>query len=103
MENREVARILRETAQLLEIDGAITGRYRSYEKAADLIASLAESIEDLARDPKKLMALPGIGDRMAEHIEESVRKEGRYKGREERVAWATVHKEMTRNQAHKKS
>ena len=32
MENREVARILRETAQLLEIDGAMIGRYRSYER-----------------------------------------------------------------------
>ena len=34
MENRDIARILRETAQLLEIDGAIIGRYRSYERAA---------------------------------------------------------------------
>jgi hypothetical protein len=29
MENREVARILRETAQLLEIDGVIIARYSS--------------------------------------------------------------------------
>jgi len=70
MENREVARVLRETAQLLEIDGAIIGRYRSYEKTAELIASLAESIEVLARDPEKLEELPGIGERMAEHIRE---------------------------------
>jgi DNA polymerase (family 10) len=70
MENRDVARVLRETAQLLEIDGAIIGRYRSYEKAAELIASLAESIEVLARDPEKLEELPGIGERMAEHIRE---------------------------------
>ena len=70
MENREVARVLRETAQLLEIDGAIIGRYRSYEKAAELIASLAESIEALAGDPEKLEELPGIGERMAEHIRE---------------------------------
>ena len=70
MENREVARVLRETAQLLEIDGAIIGRYRSYEKAAELIASLAESIEALAREPDKLEELPGIGERMAEHIRE---------------------------------
>ena len=70
MENREVARVLRETAQLLEIDGAIIGRYRSYEKAAELIASLAESIEEMARDPEKLEELPGIGERMAEHIRE---------------------------------
>jgi DNA polymerase (family 10) len=70
MENREVARVLRETAQLLEIDGAIIGRYRSYEKAAELIASLAESIEVIARDPGKLEELPGIGERLAEHIRE---------------------------------
>ncbi len=70
MENREVARVLRETAQLLEIDGAIIGRYRSYEKAAELIASLAESIEAIAADPEKLEELPGIGERMAEHIRE---------------------------------
>src|SRR4051794_27353478 len=48
MENREIARILHETAALLEIDGAIIGRYRTYEKAADLIASLPESVEQLA-------------------------------------------------------
>jgi DNA polymerase (family 10) len=45
MENREVARILRETAQLLEIDGAMIGRYRSYERAAELLTSLPESVE----------------------------------------------------------
>jgi DNA polymerase (family X) len=70
MENQEAARVLRETAQLLEIDGAIIGRYRSYEKAAELIASLAESIEVIAQDPEKLEELPGIGERMAEHIRE---------------------------------
>jgi len=36
--------VLRETAQLLEIDGAIIGRYRGYEKAAELIGGLPESI-----------------------------------------------------------
>ncbi len=68
MDNRDVARILRETAKLLEIDGALIGRYRSYDRAADLISTLNDSIEVLARDLKKLTALPGIGDRMAEHI-----------------------------------
>src|ERR1700680_2647117 len=70
MENREVARILRETSKLLEIDGALIGRYRSYDRAADLVSSLTEPVEELARDPKKLTALPGIGVRMAEHIRE---------------------------------
>src|SRR5882724_7814345 len=70
MDNKQIARILRETAQLLEIDGAIIGRYRSYEKAAELIAGLPESIEQLAKEPEKLKALPGIGDRMVEHLGE---------------------------------
>src|SRR5579862_8062664 len=70
MENREVARILRDTAQLLEIDGAIIGRYRSYEKVAELLYSIPDRIEDIAQDPKKLKELPGVGDSMAEHIRE---------------------------------
>jgi DNA polymerase (family 10) len=77
MENREVARILRETAQLLEIDGAMIGRYRSYERAAELLDSLPESVEELAKDRDKLMELPGIGEGMADHIAE-VLKTGDY-------------------------
>jgi DNA polymerase (family 10) len=77
MDNQQIARILRETAQLLEIDGAIIGRYRSYEKAAELIAGLPESIEQLAKEPEKLKELPGIGDRMVEHLNE-ILKTGDY-------------------------
>ena len=70
MENKDVAKILRETAQLLEIDGAMIGRYRSYEKVAELLYSIPERIEELAKDDKKLKELPGVGDGMAEHIHE---------------------------------
>jgi len=72
-----MARILRETAELLQIDGAIIGRYRSYEKTAELIGGMHESIEQIAQDPAKLTELPGIGDRMAEHILE-ILKTGDY-------------------------
>ena len=77
MENREVARILRETAQLLEIDGAMIGRYRSYERVAELLNGIPESIEELAQDRAKLMELPGVGDGMADHIQE-ILKTGEY-------------------------
>jgi DNA polymerase (family 10) len=77
MENREVARVLRETAQLLEIDGAMIGRYRSYERAAELLGGLPESVEELSKDRKKLMELPGIGEGMADHIAE-ILKTGDY-------------------------
>jgi DNA polymerase (family X) len=77
MNNQQIARILHETAALLEVDGAIIGRYRSYEKAADLISGLPESIEQLAKTPERLKELPGIGDRMVEHLEE-ILKTGDY-------------------------
>lgn len=72
MENKQIARILRETAQLLQIDGAFIGRYRSYEKAAELIDSLPESVAQLCKTPEKLAELPGIGERMVEHLQEIV-------------------------------
>ena len=73
MDNKQIAKILRETAHLLEIDGAIIGRYRSYEKAAELIEGLPDSIEQLVKEPEKLAELPGIGDRMVEHLTEIVK------------------------------
>ena len=72
MDNKTIARILRETAELLQIDGAIIGRYRSYEKAGELIGSMHESIEQMAKEEGKLEELPGIGERMAEHIQEII-------------------------------
>jgi DNA polymerase (family X) len=77
VENKEVAKILFETAHLLELDGGNIGRYRSYEKAAELISSLTERIEDLAKDKEKLLELPGIGEGMVEHIGE-ILKTGDY-------------------------
>src|SRR5215475_2514439 len=73
MDNKQIAKILRDTASLLQIDGAIIGRYRSYEKAAELIESLTESVEQLVKTPEKLTELPGIGDRMVEHLAEIVK------------------------------
>src|SRR5258707_12166243 len=73
MDNKQIARIPRETAHLLEIDGAIIGRYRSYEKAAELIDGLPESVAALVNEPEKLTELPGNGDRMAENLKEIVK------------------------------
>src|ERR1700675_2988977 len=84
MENREIARVLRETAQLLEIDGAMIGRFRSYERAAQLLDSLPESIQELAVDRKKLMALPGIGEGMSDQIQE-ILESGHYSL--SRISW----------------
>ncbi|HMD44408.1 MAG TPA: DNA polymerase/3'-5' exonuclease PolX [Candidatus Acidoferrum sp.] len=73
MENKQIAKILQDTARLLEIDGAIIGRYRSYEKAAELIGNMPDSVAQLIGTPEKLKELPGIGDRMVEHLAEIVK------------------------------
>jgi DNA polymerase (family X) len=73
MDNKNIARILRETADLLQIDGAIIGRYRTYEKAADLIESLPQPVAQLVRTPEKLLELPGIGQGMVDHLTEIVK------------------------------
>ncbi|MFQ5696101.1 MAG: DNA polymerase III, partial [Terriglobia bacterium] len=76
MTNREMARVLRETAQLLELDGAQIGRYRSYERAAQQIEALPEPVTQLI-DEDRLRAVPGIGERMEAHIGE-ILKTGKY-------------------------
>src|SRR5579872_6655517 len=73
MENKEVAKIFRETAELLAIDGGNIGRWRNYEKAAELLDGLHERIEDIAHDEEKLRELPGIGEGLASHIHEVLR------------------------------
>jgi len=73
MDNKQIARVLRETAQLLEIDGAIIGRYRSYEKAAELIDGFAGIHRTTREGTGKAEELPGIGDRMVEHLQEIVK------------------------------
>src|SRR3990167_7466190 len=76
MTNGDVARILRETAQLLEVDGAQIGRYSSYEKAAEQIEALPEPVAQVA-DQGRLQEIPGIGERVDEHIPE-ILKTGKY-------------------------
>lgn len=72
MENREIARTLRETADLLEVAGEDGFRIRSYRKAADAIETCPEPLAPLCAEPKRLQELPGIGKTMAGHIVELV-------------------------------
>ena len=74
MENKEIARILTETADLLEVAGEDSFRIRSYRNAVQAIENLSESLADIAADPeRKLTDLPAIGKGMAAHIEELTR------------------------------
>jgi DNA polymerase (family 10) len=70
VENRAIARLLGETADLLEISGGDPFRIRSYRRAAEAVENSAEPLSSLARDPKRLQQIPGIGKGMAANIEE---------------------------------
>ena len=69
MRNVEVARLLYDISELLEIKGENTFKIRAYAKAARAIESLEEDIEKTA-SKKKLKDIPGVGESIAEKIEE---------------------------------
>jgi DNA polymerase (family 10) len=72
--NAEVARLFREVADLLEVEGANAFRIRAYQTAARTIEELPESVEALAAEGEaRLAELPGIGHDLAGKIVEIVR------------------------------
>ena len=70
MDNKVIANLLYETADLLEIDGQDSFRIRSYRNAAQAIENLPQRIADLIADPKKILAIPGIGKGMLTNLQE---------------------------------
>lgn len=77
MENAEIARLFREMAELLEIEGANAFRIRAYRNAARVVEEHTEPVAALAGgDGKQLRALPGIGVDLAAKIQEIVRTGG---------------------------
>jgi len=70
MDNKAIANILYETADLLEIDGQDSFRIRSYRNAAQAIENHSEQIKQLIADPKQVLAIPGIGKGMLANLKE---------------------------------
>ncbi|WP_263374703.1 DNA polymerase/3'-5' exonuclease PolX [Granulicella aggregans] len=75
MDNITIARLLDETAALLEIDSADPFRIRSYRRAAEAVEQQTVQLATLATpeaDPKALLAIAGIGKGMAANIRDLV-------------------------------
>ena len=68
MDNISIARLLDETAALLEIDAADPFRVRSYRRAAEAVEQQTTQLSIMGNDPKQLLAIPGIGKGMAANI-----------------------------------
>lgn len=72
MDNITIARLLDETAALLEIDAADPFRIRSYRRAAEAVEQQTTQLATLIAEPKQLLAISGIGKGMAANIVELV-------------------------------
>ena len=75
MDNITLARLLDETAALLEIDNADPFRVRSYRRAAEAVEQQTTQLETLTlpdADPKALLSIGGIGKGMAANIRDLV-------------------------------
>lgn len=75
MENKEIARLLAETADLMEIDGEDPFRVRSYRNGAATVESHPERLFDIVKDPeRKLTEVPGVGKSLAVAIRDIVER-----------------------------
>jgi DNA polymerase (family 10) len=73
VDNKAIANVFYETADLMEINGDDSFRIRSYRRAAEVIEGLPQQVSGLIDEPKKLLEIPGIGKGMAANIQELCR------------------------------
>ncbi len=85
MENLEIAKVLSQMADLLEIQDANPFRVRAYRNASRFVADHATPMRKLVAEEADLTALPGIGKDMAAHIRDLV-ESGRLTALEELTA-----------------
>jgi DNA polymerase (family X) len=72
VENPEIARILEEVADVLEIQNANPFRIRAYRNATRTVETLTTPLRKWVEEGRPLTDLPGIGKEMANHIREMV-------------------------------
>jgi len=72
MENLEIAAVLEEVADLLEIKGSNPFRIRAYRNAVRTIQGLTRPLDAMVAGGEELTELPGIGKEMASHVRELV-------------------------------
>jgi DNA polymerase (family 10) len=70
MDNKSIAQLLAETADLLEIGAGDPFRIRSYRRAAEAVENSTEQLSSFINEPNRLLEIPGIGKGMAANIQE---------------------------------
>ena len=69
MDNPTMARLLAETADLLEIDGGDSFRIRSYRRAAEAAEQTTVDLVEASAETARLLEIPGIGKGMAANLQ----------------------------------
>jgi DNA polymerase/3'-5' exonuclease PolX len=85
VDNPTMARLLAETADLMEIDGADSFRIRSYRRAAEAVEQTTVDLMAVASDTPRLLEIPGIGKSMATNLQ-AIAATGSLPQRDELVA-----------------
>jgi DNA polymerase (family 10) len=85
MDNKTMARLLAETADLLEIDGADSFRIRSYRRAAEAAEQTTIDLVEAANDTARLLEIDGIGKGMAAKLQ-AIASTGKLEQRDELLA-----------------
>src|ERR1700761_4308759 len=70
MDNKSIAQLLGETADLLEIAAGDPFRIRSSRPAAEAVENSSEQLSSFVDEPARLLAMQGIGKGMAANIQE---------------------------------
>jgi DNA polymerase (family 10) len=74
LDNKAIAHIFYETADLMEVNGDDSFRIRSYRRAAEALEGYPQQVSELLDEPTKLLGIPGIGKGMAANIQELSRE-----------------------------
>jgi len=82
LDNKAIAQIFYETADLMEVNGDDSFRIRSYRRAAEALEGHPQQVSELLDEPKKLLEIPGIGKGMAANIQE-LSREGKLSSHQE--------------------
>ena len=82
LDNKSIANVFYETADLMEVRGDDPFRIRSYRRAAEAIEALDQQLSQIYQDEKALLAIPGIGKGMAANIRDLF-TQGKLKAHEE--------------------
>jgi len=85
MDNPTMARLLEQTADLLEIDGGDGFRIRSYRRAAEAAEQTTVDLMEASTDTARLLEIPGIGKGMASNLQ-SIAETGTLPLRDELLA-----------------